>query len=168
MVETKAFQQEVQKTVASKKGKGSKVFILDWTLTANDFVEEEGVAPEIILSLPLPRDADCLATLIEEEFKRVCFLDGAKDAEREKAESKVVEESSQKIIALLGEVEQLTSDMDRLRAEVVDEKELGIKYRAQCASKNVELEKSRAALATYEEARRRAEDDTQRSKFKTR
>ncbi|KAJ4962387.1 hypothetical protein NE237_022326 [Protea cynaroides] len=66
------------KSVASQKGKGVEIFCSDWGITTYDSFEEEGVAWGVVLSLPFLRDAERLGLLLENEFEKEYFLDGAK------------------------------------------------------------------------------------------
>ncbi|KAJ4956654.1 hypothetical protein NE237_013437 [Protea cynaroides] len=74
-------------------------------------------------------------------------------AENEKAAANVADERSQKIVALLEEIEQLNFEVEQLNAEVVGERQLDIDYRALSELKSSELAQCQAALATLEKAK---------------
>ncbi|KAJ4967307.1 hypothetical protein NE237_019156 [Protea cynaroides] len=140
------------------KRKGIEILRPDWGIITNDSVEE-GIARDV-LSLPLPRDADRLSSLLEEEFEKEYFLGGAKALNtrnslwlkysslksahaqciaKEEAHSKGVEESGQKIMALLEEMEQMKVEVERLKAAIDAKKKVGQGYQFEAASKDVEL-----------------------------
>ncbi|KAJ4966243.1 hypothetical protein NE237_018092 [Protea cynaroides] len=168
----------VRKFVASQKGKRKGIEILrpDWGIITNDSVEE-GIARDV-LSLPLPRDADRLSSLLEEEFEKEYFLGGAKALNtrnslglkysslksahaqciaKEEAHSKGVEESGQKIMALLEEMEQMKVEVERLKAAIDAKKKVGQGYQFEAASKDVELVQLRTAMGASEPAKQKAE-----------
>ncbi|KAJ4959548.1 hypothetical protein NE237_026659 [Protea cynaroides] len=66
--------------------------------------------------------------------------------EKEKAATKLVDEGSQKIVALLGEVEQVKADVAR-------EKELDAEYQTEYVSKDSKLAQTKTALAMSERLR---------------
>ncbi|KAJ4973841.1 hypothetical protein NE237_007015 [Protea cynaroides] len=84
----------------------------------------------------------------------------AQYVKNEKAANKLVDESGQKIVMPLGEVEQLKADMAM-------EKTLGIEYRAEFIPKDSELAQSKVALATLEKFKQSAIDYAWAAKAET-
>ncbi|KAJ4962613.1 hypothetical protein NE237_022552 [Protea cynaroides] len=101
----------------------------------------KGFVREVVLSLPLPRDADHLTALVEEEFERLpqwC-------------------------------TKKMRAETKRLKVAIDSEKELGAEYQSPVASKDTELvrlQRLRAALAAIETAKRQAKTNAHKAEAK--